>query len=92
MLDEPTTHLDLGNKSSILQLVEGLKQTGDTVIFSTHDPNEALRVADHVVLFCKGAVVACGKPREVLTEANLRRIYGVDLHLIKVDDRVFIDF
>ncbi len=92
MLDEPTNHLDIGNKSSIIGLIEGLRQTGDTVVFSTHDPNEALRVADHVVLFCRGEVVACGESSDILTEDHLTRIYGVDMRLIKVDDKVFFDY
>lgn len=92
LLDEPTSHLDLGNKSSILGLIDGLRDTGDTVIFSTHDPNEAIRVADHVVLFRGGEVLACGLPRDVLSEENLKQVYGADLRILRVEDRFFVDF
>jgi len=92
LLDEPTSHLDLGNKSSILGLIDGLRDTGDTVVFSTHDPNEAICVADHVILFCGGEVLACGFPCDVLSEENLRQVYGADLRLLRVEDRFFVDF
>jgi iron complex transport system ATP-binding protein len=92
LLDEPTSHLDLGNKSSILELIDGLRETGDTVVFSTHDPNEAISVADHVILFCCGEVLACGLPCDALSEENLKRVYGADLRLLRVEDRFFVDF
>jgi len=92
VLDEPTNHLDLGNKASILNLIAGFRAAGDTVVFSTHDPNEAFRVADRVVLFSRGVVVACGEPDTVMTEDYLRRIYGVELRLLRVDGRFFVDF
>ena len=92
LLDEPTSHLDLGNKSSILGLIDGLRETGDTVVFSTHDPNEAIRVAEHVVLFCCGEVLACGEACDVLSEKNLKQVYGADLRILRVEDRFFVDF
>jgi len=44
------------------------------------------------VLFSRGVVVACGEPDTVMTEDYLRRIYGVELRLLRVDGRFFVDF
>lgn len=92
ILDEPTSHLDLGNKSSILGLLRELEETGTTVVFSTHDPNEVLRVANRVILFSSGKIVASGKPELILTEEMLRSVYEVDLRVLKIKDRIFVDF
>ncbi len=46
-LDEPTTHLDLPHKLALLQLLRKLVTVaGKTVIFSTHDIEQALTVCD----------------------------------------------
>jgi iron complex transport system ATP-binding protein len=92
LLDEPTSHLDPANKSSIISLLKDLGEIGSTVVFSTHDPNEAIRIADHAVLFCGGDVLACGAVCDVLSAENLTRIYGVDLRLIYLEDKLFVDF
>ncbi|MCW4012188.1 MAG: ABC transporter ATP-binding protein [Candidatus Bathyarchaeota archaeon] len=92
LLDEPTSHLDLGNKASILELIAGLRETGDTIIFSTHDPNEAIQVADHIILFHGGEVLVSGLPCDVLSVENLKRVYGANLRLLHIEDRFFIDF
>jgi iron complex transport system ATP-binding protein len=92
MLDEPTSHLDPANKSSILALLKNLREEGNTVVFSTHDPNEAIRIADNFVFFCKGDILASGGAEEALSEENLKRIYGTDLRLLRVEDRILVDF
>jgi iron complex transport system ATP-binding protein len=92
VLDEPTSHLDPANKTSILALLKRLGDTGNTVVFSTHDPNEAIRAADNVILFCEGDILACGETCDVLSEENLKRIYKADLRILHMDDRYFVDF
>ncbi len=57
LLDEPTSHLDLANKHTILKTMHDLSKTGVTVIFSTHDPDAASRIADRMVLMRKGRVL-----------------------------------
>ncbi|MEM2998561.1 MAG: ABC transporter ATP-binding protein, partial [Thermoproteota archaeon] len=45
IMDEPTAHLDLGNKATVLSIVKKMADSGKTIFFSTHDPNEASFVA-----------------------------------------------
>jgi iron complex transport system ATP-binding protein len=80
LLDEPTSHLDLGFQVQILRLVRALRDEKKTaVLASLHDLNLASAYADRIVLLSKGRVVATGTPKEVLTEAVLRPVFGDEL-------------
>lgn len=90
LLDEPTSHLDLGNKIRVLKTIRSLREQGLLVIYTTHDPNEALLVADKTIIIDKGVIKAYGDTREVLNTEILSSIYGVNLRRIVVDDTVYI--
>ncbi|MGV7434472.1 AAA family ATPase, partial [Mycobacterium kansasii] len=51
ILDEPTAALDFGRQQQILQLVQQLAASGIAVILTTHNPNHALILKQHVGLF-----------------------------------------
>ncbi len=54
ILDEPTTHLDLENKATVLRLLKDLaKKNGKLVLFSTHDLNLVLPVIDKAIIINK---------------------------------------
>lgn len=76
MLDEPTASLDFGNQGKVLRRMRRLAESGIGVLFSTHDPNQALRWADRVVLFGDGGVKAQGAPDQVIGVAGLERLYA----------------
>ena len=84
-MDEPTSSLDYGNQLRVLQRVSDLAGQGYTVILSTHDPQHALRFSRRVLALRDGRVAAFGNTREVLTEALLRRLYGVDAALLDTE-------
>ena len=51
ILDEPTTHLDLVNKISLLKLLQQLtKQTNKCILFSSHDIDLAIQMADEMIV------------------------------------------
>lgn len=51
ILDEPTTHLDLVNKVSLLKLLKQLtQQTDKCILFSSHDIDMALQIADELIV------------------------------------------
>ena len=83
ILDEPTASLDFGNQTLILNEILRLKARGRSVLFCTHDPDHALQCADRALLLHRGNVLALGTPREVVTAANLKQLYGVDVELIE---------
>jgi iron complex transport system ATP-binding protein len=80
LLDEPTAHLDLAYQAQILRIVRSLRDEKRTAALATlHDLNLAAAFADRLVLLAKGRIVAVGTPKEVLTEAVLRPVFGPDV-------------
>jgi ABC-2 type transport system ATP-binding protein len=72
-LDEPTAGLDPQARRATWDLVSGLRESGTTVILTTHYLEEAERLADRVVIVDHGALVADGTPAELTgTTGQLR--------------------
>jgi iron complex transport system ATP-binding protein len=76
VLDEPTASLDFGNQGKVMREMRALATSGHGVLFTTHDPNHALRAADRAFLMRDGERLAEGKVRDVLTRARLEALYG----------------
>jgi iron complex transport system ATP-binding protein len=85
LLDEPTTHLDLGNTAVILNALKDLARENVTVVFTTHDPQAAVFCADQLVLMKKGNVLSAGSLEETMTSDSLTQLYGVGIQVEKVD-------
>lgn len=82
LLDEPTANLDLAHQAMMFRLVRGrCRGCEASAIVITHDLNLAAEFADRVMLLKGGEVFAFGSPEEVLTEANLREVYDVQVLL-----------
>lgn len=75
LLDEPLTGLDIPSAKIIDDLIHAEPERGCTVVFTTHDLEEA-GAADYVLLLA-GRVVAAGSPEETLTPQNLAEAYGL---------------
>ncbi|MGO8705347.1 MAG: ABC transporter ATP-binding protein [Candidatus Brocadiia bacterium] len=76
LLDEPTSHLDVGHQLSLLDLVKRLnRRTGMTVVAVFHDLNLASEYCDRLLLLHQGRAEALGSPQEVLTAEIIRRVY-----------------
>lgn len=76
VLDEPTASLDFGNQGKVMAEIKALAASGHGVLFTTHDPNHALRAADRAFLLRGGTRIAEGPVREVLDRAHLETLYG----------------
>ncbi|MFE5311282.1 ABC transporter ATP-binding protein [Isoptericola sp. NPDC056573] len=61
-LDEPTTGFDPQARRTFWDLVLGLRDTGTTILLTTHDLAEAAHLADRVAVVRDGRVVAEGTP------------------------------
>ncbi|MDA8161433.1 MAG: ABC transporter ATP-binding protein [Desulfobacteraceae bacterium] len=86
MLDEPTSHLDFRNQVLVLTKVRDIvRQKGLTVLMTLHDPNRAMQFSDDVVAINCGHIVAEGAPYEVISEENLRQIYGIEVSVASVN-------
>jgi ABC-2 type transport system ATP-binding protein len=63
ILDEPTVGFDPTIKREFWELIKELKNTGKTVLLSTHDMYEADEICDRVAIMEKGKVAALDMPR-----------------------------
>jgi iron complex transport system ATP-binding protein len=75
VLDEPTASLDFGNQGKVMREIRALAAAGHGVLFTTHDPNHALRAADRAYLLRAGERIAEGTVGSVLNRAQLEALY-----------------
>jgi ABC-2 type transport system ATP-binding protein len=68
-LDEPTAGVDPQGRVAIRAIVTELRAAGVCVVLTTHELDEAERLADRIVIIDKGRVVATGTPRELTSPA-----------------------
>jgi iron complex transport system ATP-binding protein len=85
VMDEPTANLDFGNQSRVLNEIARLKSAGIAVLLCTHDPDHAFQIADRSLLLQAGQALAIGATNDVLTDANLSRLYGIDVRVSQID-------
>jgi ABC-2 type transport system ATP-binding protein len=65
-LDEPTTGLDPQARRQLWELIEEFKDSGRTILLTTHYMDEAERLCDRVAIMDHGKVIALGTPRELI--------------------------
>lgn len=82
VLDEPTASLDFGNQGKVMRQIRGLAADGLGVLFTTHDPNQALGHADRVALLRDGGVMAVGRVAEILSQERLSALYGAPVETV----------
>lgn len=76
LLDEPLSALDLKNQAFFLNLLKQLTEDGKTVLFSTHNPNHALRLGCDVIMLKNGEIICHDIGERCLTQENLQNVYG----------------
>ncbi len=83
LLDEPTSHLDVGVAHYILHVLRSQVTAGKTAVCALHDLNEAAAFADRIMLLGCGVVLAFGAPDHVLTPELLERAYGLPMEILR---------
>ena len=83
LLDEPTTYLDVAHQVEMLDLLAELNRSrGTTVVMVLHDLNLAARYADQLVAVLDGRIHAIGAPSEIITDALVRDVFGLECSVI----------
>lgn len=91
LLDEPTSNLDIKHQIEVTKILRDLSRDKNiVVIMISHDLNIAAKFADNMILMYEGRIFAVGSPSEVITEENLRTVYGVDSKVIFDEGRPHI--
>jgi iron complex transport system ATP-binding protein len=88
VLDEPTSHLDMGNQVKILRVVKALGQSGLGIIMASHFPDHAFIAATEAAILNHGHVACKGPPDKVVTDGELRLTYGVDVKVLYVGEGI----
>jgi iron complex transport system ATP-binding protein len=82
LLDEPTTHLDIRHAIEILDLVAAVNRSrGVTVVAVLHDLTSAALYFERIAFLRDGALVADGRPREIITTATVRAVFDADVRI-----------
>lgn len=82
-MDEPTSSLDLGNQTKVMQQAKMLTEKGFGVIMNTHSPQQALQFADNAILLNNGKIDKCGMPEDILHTASVSSLYETSLEIIE---------
>ncbi len=87
LMDEPTLHLDINMQFEILDLIRDLsRRNGLAVVIVSHDLPMVARYCDRMVLLHDHNIFAMGKPEDILTEDNMKTVFGIDARFEK-DER-----
>jgi iron complex transport system ATP-binding protein len=87
LLDEPTANLDFGNRVRVLRELDRLRARGMTILFATHEPDQALAHADRALLLADGRPLVLDSVQRALTAENIERLYGTPVRLFHLDAR-----
>jgi ABC-2 type transport system ATP-binding protein len=86
-LDEPTSGVDVNGRDTIREIVRDLARSGCAVVLATHELDEAERLADRVVIFDGGQVIANGTLAELRKghdEIRFRSDPNLDLQALAI--------
>jgi sodium transport system ATP-binding protein len=81
--DEPTAGLDVLASQTVMEFIEGRREAGKTVVFSTHIMSEAERLCDRIAVIHNGQLAAIGTLDELRTMTGQDRLEAVFLDLVQ---------
>ena len=74
VLDEPMSGLDPIGRKEIRDLILRLKESGKTVLFSSHILHDAEVLCDRVAMILKGKLVACGRVTDLIDQGATTQV------------------
>jgi len=85
LFDEPSNALDIAAQFQLRDTMRDLAKSGLAILLVTHHVSEIIPEIERVILLRAGEVMADGMKEAVLTEKNLRELFGVTVKLEKHD-------
>src|SRR5262249_43999880 len=85
LFDEPSNALDIAAQIQLRDTMRELASEGLAIVLVTHHVSEIIPEIERVILLRAGRVMVDGKKESVLTEANLRELFGVQVRLERND-------
>ena len=83
LMDEPATHLDIKNKRSLYETINGLSTNGTTLIFSSHDPLDIEENSDYCILMNKSLPTKLIETKKLKNTNLLSLYFEVEIHIGK---------
>jgi iron complex transport system ATP-binding protein len=80
VMDEPTSNLDFGNQLLVLGQIKKLAEKGIGIVMTSHVPDHAFLCSSRVALLKKDGF-EIGAPDDIVTEENLKAVYGVNVKI-----------
>jgi zinc/manganese transport system ATP-binding protein len=90
LCDEPLLSLDLAHQRAVVELLDARRRAeGTAIVFVTHEINPVLPIVDRVLYLVNGRW-AVGPPDEVMTSDRLSELYGTEIDVVRVRDRIVV--
>ncbi len=90
MLDEPTAHLDLPNRISLMKMLRDLAQeTNKAILLSTHELDLALQWCDGLWLMNKNGEVSNGTPEDLVLNGSFYDIFSNNAFYFDIETGTF---
>ena len=87
LADEPIAALDPRHQLAVAALLKRLAGEGRTILAVVHDLALAARFGDRILVMDDGRLAAEGAPRDVLTDAIIADVFGIDVARFSYDGR-----
>ncbi len=85
LLDEPTSHLDLGNQLKILGTIRELSRKGLTILMATHFPDHAFLISGRVGVMLEKGIPLIGPAEDVITEMTMKKAYNAAVRIMTME-------
>jgi len=90
LLDEPTTHLDIFHRASVLKLLKKLaSENGKTILFSTHEIDLAIQLSDKMMVMTKEKVFF-DTPDNLIQQGCFESLFPEDVVYFDSDIKRFV--
>jgi sodium transport system ATP-binding protein len=90
LLDEPSNGLDVMSTRALREYIRSLKQSGHSVVLSTHIMQEVAALCDRIVIIAKGRVAADGTAEQLMERSGCNSIEDAFVKLIGTEEGLLL--
>ncbi len=83
--DEPTAGLDVVTSQTVMEFIEEARDSGKTIIFSTHIMSEVERLCDHIAIIHSGRLMGGGTVESLKAQAGEKSLERAFLKLVQFE-------
>ena len=83
ILDEPIANLDYRSKFFVIDKINELTKLNIKILCVTHDISMITKIYDRVIMLKGGKIIADGNQNEIMKSENIKKLYGIEVEVIK---------